>query len=253
MTTSSPSTKYTSPYPVRAFENRKRAGDDGFEPRARLIGRDPSDPRIYRERTTGSAAIPRPRSRFWNIRISRAGYCEKFFQETWPILFSEYIDTGKVRLVYRDFPRALSGSERGYRPGCPDAPENRDNIGRCHDRLFAGGNKFSPAQLRQQAEELRLNAQQFNSCFEAAHHTKDIFKGPDRRRRVGCPGHPVFYFVRHESSPGGPLCSQGPFPTRHSRKKSTSCSKRQRHPKVLPIPCKMRGETLSSCEYGLTV
>ena len=47
------------------------------------------------------------------------GYCEKFFQDTWPILFSEYIDTGKMRLVYRDFPRAPKRSERGYRHGGP--------------------------------------------------------------------------------------------------------------------------------------
>ena len=37
------------------------------------------------------------------------GYCEKFFEETWPLLFSDYIQTGKVRLIYRDFPRAISG------------------------------------------------------------------------------------------------------------------------------------------------
>ena len=37
------------------------------------------------------------------------GYCEKFFEETWPLLYSDYIQTGKVRLIYRDFPRAISG------------------------------------------------------------------------------------------------------------------------------------------------
>ena len=37
------------------------------------------------------------------------GYCEKFFEETWPSLYSDYIQTGKVRLIYRDFPRAISG------------------------------------------------------------------------------------------------------------------------------------------------
>ena len=32
-------------------------------------------------------------------------FCKKFFHDTFPKLLSEYIETGKVRFVYRDFPR----------------------------------------------------------------------------------------------------------------------------------------------------
>ena len=34
-------------------------------------------------------------------------FCKKFFHETFPKLLTEYIETGKVRFVYRDFPRGL--------------------------------------------------------------------------------------------------------------------------------------------------
>src|SRR5207249_7756140 len=37
------------------------------------------------------------------------GFCLKFFQETWPRLRDKYIETGKVRFLYRDFPRAFQG------------------------------------------------------------------------------------------------------------------------------------------------
>ncbi|HEY6262798.1 MAG TPA: thioredoxin domain-containing protein, partial [Nitrospiraceae bacterium] len=37
------------------------------------------------------------------------GYCGKFFRETWPRLLSKYIETGKVRFVYRDYPRSDQG------------------------------------------------------------------------------------------------------------------------------------------------
>ncbi len=40
------------------------------------------------------------------------GYCAKFFQETLPRLQAKYIDTGKVRFLYRDYPRADQGSRR---------------------------------------------------------------------------------------------------------------------------------------------
>ena len=38
------------------------------------------------------------------------GYCAKFFQETLPRLQAKYIDTGKVRFLYRDYPRSDRGS-----------------------------------------------------------------------------------------------------------------------------------------------
>ncbi len=40
------------------------------------------------------------------------GFCEKFFHETFPKLLTEYIETGKVRFVYRDFPRGLGSPLR---------------------------------------------------------------------------------------------------------------------------------------------
>jgi hypothetical protein len=41
------------------------------------------------------------------------GYCLKFFKETLPQLQAKYIDTGKVKFVYRDYPRADRGVGRG--------------------------------------------------------------------------------------------------------------------------------------------
>ena len=37
------------------------------------------------------------------------GYCLKFFKETWPKIQARYVDTGKVRFLYKDYPRADQG------------------------------------------------------------------------------------------------------------------------------------------------
>ena len=37
------------------------------------------------------------------------GYCLKFFKETWPRLQARYVETGKVRFLYKDYPRADQG------------------------------------------------------------------------------------------------------------------------------------------------
>ena len=102
------------------------------------------------------------------------GYCEKFFLETWPILFSEYVQTGKLRLVYRDFPRAPSGPSVETAQAARCAGE-QGQYWAMHDRLFASQKKFSPAQLRQHAETLQLDMPHFATCLEEANDTKDIF------------------------------------------------------------------------------
>lgn len=138
------------------------------------------------------------------------GYCEKFFQETWPILFSEYIDTGKVRLVYRDFPRAPSG------PGVDTALAARcaGEQGRywaMHDRLFSSSDKFSQAELRQQADALQLDAEKFDSCFEAARYTADIFKDRMEGGQLGIRGTPYFILYATEN-PQEAIAIPGAFP-----------------------------------------
>ncbi len=138
------------------------------------------------------------------------GYCEKFFQETWPILFSEYIDTGKMRLVYRDFPRSPSGPSVDTAMAARCAGE-QGQYWAMHDRLFSSSNKFSSAQLRQQAEDLQLDAKQFGACLEASRYTQDIFKDRMEAGQLGIRGTPHFilYVTDH---PQEAVVIPGAFP-----------------------------------------
>ncbi|HZC82040.1 MAG TPA: thioredoxin domain-containing protein, partial [Nitrospiraceae bacterium] len=64
------------------------------------------------------------------------GYCGKFFRETWPRLQAKYIETGKVRFVYRDYPRSDQGIgvEAAVAARCAGA---QGRYWPMHDRLFS--------------------------------------------------------------------------------------------------------------------
>lgn len=138
------------------------------------------------------------------------GYCEKFFEETWPILFSEYIDTGKVRLVYRDFPRAPSGPSVDTALAARCAGE-QGQYWAMHDRLFASSSKFSAPQLQQQADALKLDARQFAACFEGSRYTQDIFKDRMEGGQLGIRGTPHFILYATEN-PQEAVAIPGAFP-----------------------------------------
>ena len=140
------------------------------------------------------------------------GYCEKFFEETWPLLFSDYIQTGKVRLIYRDFPRAVSGPSVDTAMAARCAGE-QGQYWSMHDQLFRSHRKFSSDQLQKQAEDLRLNIQQFTECFQEERYMEAIYQDRMEGGRIGVRGTPHFIlFLTHNPEAGPFLVIPGAFP-----------------------------------------
>lgn len=118
------------------------------------------------------------------------GFCEKFFHETFPKLLSEYIETGKVRFVYRDFPRGMgsplraadaarcAGEQKAYWP--------------MHDRLFNSQGQLAPDNLKQYAKELNLHVDQFSECLASHRYMEDIEKDLQDAGSLGIRGTPAF-------------------------------------------------------------
>jgi protein-disulfide isomerase len=59
-----------------------------------------ADPRLG-ERTTGQADAPVAVQEFFSLTC---GHCAAFHRETWPQVKRDLVDTGKVRMIWRDFP-----------------------------------------------------------------------------------------------------------------------------------------------------
>ncbi|WP_376095921.1 DsbA family protein [Roseomonas sp. CCTCC AB2023176] len=61
---------------------------------------DPNDPRRA-ERSAGKADAPATVIEYFSMTC---GHCAQFHREVWPRVKSELVETGKVRMVWRDFP-----------------------------------------------------------------------------------------------------------------------------------------------------
>lgn len=140
------------------------------------------------------------------------GYCEKFFEETWPLIDSEYIKTGKVRLIYRDFPRAVSGPSVDTAMAARCAGE-QGQYWTMHDRLFSSNRKYSSKQIQQQAEDLRLNVRQFSECVQAERFMESIYRDRMEGGTIGVRGTPHFIlFLTKNPKAGQFLVIPGAFP-----------------------------------------
>jgi protein-disulfide isomerase len=121
------------------------------------------------------------------------GYCAKFFRETWPRLASKYVATGKVRFLYRDYPRDPNG------PGMMAALAARcageqGNYWDMHDRLFSGPVTFD--RIKAYAQAIGLNLAAFTTCLRDAPYRAAILQDKADGLRIGFVGTPGFVLLR---------------------------------------------------------
>lgn len=123
------------------------------------------------------------------------GYCVKFFQETWPRLQAKYIDTGKVRFIYRDYPRADQGVavEAAVAARCAGA---QGRYWPMHDRLFSGAGRLDPASFKGYAKVIGLDQAAFAKCFDERQYLESIFQDRQEANRWGFHGTPGFILIR---------------------------------------------------------
>lgn len=118
-------------------------------------------------------------------------YCGRFFQTTLPQLKKEYIDTGKLKYVFRDFPlpfhqQAQKASEAAQCAG------DQGKYWEMHDLIFKNQRAMQVEDLKGYAENLGLNKANFDKCLDGDKYTEEVKKDMADGRKVGVRGTPSF-------------------------------------------------------------
>ncbi len=119
-------------------------------------------------------------------------FCERFWSQTLPLIKANYIDTGKVKLVYRDFPLGF----HQYAQKAAEAAECADDQGKyweMHDKLFQNQAALTINDLKRYASELGLDTSTFNQCLDSGKYTKEVQKDLADGSASGVSGTPSFF------------------------------------------------------------
>ena len=122
------------------------------------------------------------------------GYCLKFFRDTWPVLQAKYVETGKLRFVYRDYPRADRGVgvEAALAARCAGA---QGRYWAMHDRLFGEGGRLDSGAFRSYAKAIGLDQVAFAQCFDERRYLESVFQDRQEANRWGFHGTPGFILM----------------------------------------------------------
>lgn len=124
-------------------------------------------------------------------------YCSRFHREVLPLLRSQYVETGKLRLMYRDLPLAM------HREALPAAVAARcaarqDRFWPMNEALFANQTTLGPALYAQLAERLMLDRERFEACSQDPATRRQVLRDAQDARRFDIHATPSFILGRFD-------------------------------------------------------
>lgn len=119
-------------------------------------------------------------------------FCGRFYSETLGQIDDKYIKTGKVKLVYRDFPLS-------FHPNAQKAAEAAECAGEqgkyweMHDKLFKNGVSGGIAGFKQYAKEIGFDSSKFDNCLDSGKMASEVQKDFNDGQSYGVQGTPAFF------------------------------------------------------------
>jgi protein-disulfide isomerase len=123
-------------------------------------------------------------------------FCRRHFEQTFSSIKQNYVDTGKVRYVFRNYPlveihpNAKAAAMAAYCAG------QQGDWWKMHDALFTNQSRLGPALYDELAQSLGLDVKKFDSCRESKDTEKKIDEDMAYGQSVGVQGTPHF-FIGH--------------------------------------------------------
>ena len=121
----------------------------------------------------------------------QCSFCARYEKQTFPQIQADYINTGKVKYVFRDLPldfhkNAFKAAEAARCAG------EQGKFWEMHDLLFENQQALEATDLPRHAASLALDAPRFQQCLEVSRYAAGIRKNITEAGTAGLTGTPSF-------------------------------------------------------------
>jgi protein-disulfide isomerase len=160
----------------------------------------PTEPREVVLSVEGAPWKGEPTARVVLVEFSdyQCPFCARHVRETLPQIERDYIRTGKIRYMVRDFP--LPTHPQAFKAA--EAARCASEQGRfweMYARLFEHQSALNPEALAQHAQALGLDLAKFRQCLDEGRHAEAVRRDLDEGRKAGVRGTPTFFLGVLES------------------------------------------------------
>jgi protein-disulfide isomerase len=125
-------------------------------------------------------------------------FCNQFFHTTEDSLFKNYVETGKVKVIFKDF--TIIGSDSVTAAHAAHCADDQGLFWEYHDTLYdhwTGENNgwASSENLLQFAGDVGLNIDEFSKCMIDSKHSPTIVNSNQDAKDLGLTGTPAFFII----------------------------------------------------------
>jgi protein-disulfide isomerase len=122
-------------------------------------------------------------------------FCSRFALNTLPQIVSDYIDKGKVKLAFRNFPLGFHqyAKTAAIAAECAREQGGDEMFFKLHDKVYADQQSLSVESLKKWAGELGIKMDQFNTCLDTKKYEKQVDADMKDGQSYGVNGTPAFF------------------------------------------------------------
>jgi len=126
-------------------------------------------------------------------------YCRRYSLTVFPVLKRDFIDTGKVRYVFRDFPLSSIHREAQKAHESAHCAGEHQKYWEMHDVLFQQQRDLMVTSLKKYGASLGIDSEVFAGCLDSGRYEADIQKDVGQGTAAGVRGTPSFFIGKSES------------------------------------------------------
>lgn len=133
-------------------------------------------------------------------------FCKRYFDRTYPQLKKDYVDTGKLKIVYRDFPLPFhqNAHKEAEAAECIREQGGDSVYYQFHDAIFkqtsSNGTGLALTQLAPIANEIGLSGSQLQTCLDSNKYKTEVDQDIAAGSKIGITGTPTFLIGKSDSS-----------------------------------------------------
>jgi aldose sugar dehydrogenase len=142
--------------------------------------------------------------------------CARYVKSTEPEIKKEYVETGKIALIFKHFPRL--GEDSLSAALASECANEQGKFWEYHDALFQnqqGENSgwASKEKLKEFASEVRLDRQQFDSCLDSEKYKSHVDRDLALVKELDLQTTPSFLILKSDGTEMEVLTGAHPFPS----------------------------------------
>jgi protein-disulfide isomerase len=126
-------------------------------------------------------------------------FCSRSFRDTLRQIEKEYVLTGKLKYILRDFPIESIHKDAFKAAEAANCAGEQGKYWEMHDRLFRNQNQLDAGELPKHAQAIGLSLSVFQQCVDTGKYASEVRKDLEDGRRAGVQGTPTFFLGVQDS------------------------------------------------------